>query len=54
MLDGQETVEIARGELCWEEAMQHAGRRGTGANSSRRTSLGGSDAACWMKRILWK
>ena len=26
MLDGEETVEIACGEPCWEGARQHAGR----------------------------
>ena len=29
MLDGQETVEIAYGELRWEGARQHAGRTET-------------------------
>ena len=33
MLDGQETVEIAWGELRWEGARQHAGRIGNRANS---------------------
>ena len=46
MLDGQETVEIVYGELRWEEARQHAGRRG---NSFRKASLGGSETACWTE-----
>ena len=53
MLDGQETVEIAWGELRWEGARQHAGRRGNRANSSR-ASLGGSETACWTERKPWK
>ena len=36
MLDGQETVEIAWGELRWEGARQHAGRRGNRGNSLRK------------------
>ena len=43
MLDGQETVQIAWGELRWEGARQHAGRRGNRANSLRKASLGGSE-----------
>ena len=39
MLNGQETVEIACGELRWEGARQHVGRRGNRANSLRRASL---------------
>jgi len=54
MLDGEETVEIASGELRWEGARQHAGRIGNGANSLRRASLEGSDAACWGDRKPWK
>ena len=50
MLDGQETVQIAWGELRWEGARQHAGRRGSRANSLRRASLGRSDTACWNDR----
>ena len=46
MLDGQETVEIACGELRWEGARPHAGRRGNRANSLRRASPGGSETAC--------
>ena len=45
MLDGQETVQIAWGELRWEGARQHAGRRGNRANSLRKASLGGSETA---------
>ena len=41
MLDGQETAQIACGELCWEGARQHAGRTGNRPNSLRRASLGG-------------
>ena len=33
MLDGEETVQIAWGELRWEGARQHAGRTGNRANS---------------------
>ena len=44
MLDGEETVEIACGDLRWEGAMQHAGRTGNRGNSLRRTSLGRSFA----------
>ena len=36
MLDGQETVQIACGELRWEGARQHAGRTGNRANSLRK------------------
>ena len=54
MLDGKETVEIACGELRWEEAIQHAGRKGNHGNSLRRASLGGSDTACWTERKPWK
>ena len=36
MLDGLETVQIAWGELCWEEARQHAGRTGNRGNSLGR------------------
>ena len=50
MLDGQETVEIAWGELRWEGARQHAGRTGNGGNSLRKGSLGGSETACWTER----
>ena len=39
MLDGQETVEIASGELRWKGARQRAGRRGNRANSLRRALL---------------
>ena len=45
MLDGEERVEIALGELRWEGARQHAGRTGSRANSLRRASLGGSETA---------
>ena len=55
MLDGQENVEIAYGELRWEGARQHAGRRGNRANSLGRASLeGGSETACWTDRKPWK
>ena len=47
MLDGEETVQIAWGELRWEGARQHAGRRGNRGNSLRRRSAGGSETACW-------
>ena len=46
MLDGEETVEIAWGELHWEGARQNAARRGNRADSLRRASLGGSETAC--------
>ena len=36
MLDGQETVQIAWGELRREGARQHAGRTGNRANSLRK------------------
>ena len=42
MLDGQETVEIASGELRWKGARQRAGRRGNRGNSLRRASLEGA------------
>ena len=54
MLDGEETVEIACGELRWEGARQHAGRRGNRGNSLRRASPGGSEPACWTERKPWK
>ena len=54
MLDGQEAVEIAWGELRWEGARQHAGRTGNRANSLRTASLGGSETACWTDRKPWK
>ena len=54
MLDGEEAVEIAWGELRWEGARQHAGRTGNRANSLRRASLGGSETACWTDRKLCK
>ena len=44
MLDGQENMEIAYGELRREGARQHAGRRGNRANSLRRASLEGSES----------
>ena len=50
MLDEQETVEIACGELHREKARQHAGRTGNCANSLGRASLGGSETACWTDR----
>ena len=50
MLDGQETVQIACGQLRWEGAGQHAGRTGNRGNSLRRGSLGGSETACWTER----
>ena len=50
MLDRYETVEIAFGELRWEGARQHAGRRGNRANSLRKASLGRSETACWTER----
>ena len=40
MLDGEETVQIAWGELRWEGARQHAGRTGNRANSLRRAFAG--------------
>ena len=54
MPDGEETVEIAWGELRWEGARQHAGQRRNRANSLRRPSLGGSETACWTERKPWK
>ena len=50
MLDGEETVQIACGELRWEGARQHAGRMGSHGNSLRKASLGGSETACWTER----
>ena len=41
MLDGEEIVEIACGELRWEGARQHAERIGNRANILRRASPGG-------------
>ena len=46
MLDGKETVQIAWGELRWEGARQHAGRRGNRANSLGRASLAGNRKPC--------
>ena len=43
MLDGQETVEIAWGELRWEGARQHAGRRGSFAGRERDSMLDGQE-----------
>ena len=54
MLDGEETVQIACGELRWKGARQRAGRRGNRANRLRRASLGGRETACWMDRKPWK
>ena len=54
MLDGEETVQIACGELRWEGARQHAGRMGSHGNSLRKASLGGSETACWTERKPWK
>ena len=45
MLDGQETVEIACGQLRWEGARQHAGRAGNRGNSLGRASLAGNETA---------
>ena len=50
MLDGEETVQIAWGELRWEGARQHVGRRGNRANSLRKASVGESEIACWTER----
>ena len=50
MLDGEETVEIACGELRWKGTRQHAGRRGNRGNSLGRVSLGGSKTAWWTER----
>ena len=50
MLDGQETVQIACGELGWEGARERAGRTGKRGNSLRRASLGRSETACWTER----
>ena len=50
MLNGEETVQIAWGELRWEGARQYAGRTGNRANSLRRASPGGSKTACWTDR----
>ena len=50
MLDGEETVEIACGQLRWEGARQHAGRTGNRGNSLGRAPLGGSETACWTER----
>ena len=70
MLDGEETVEIACGELRLEGAIQHAGRRGNRGNSLRElrwegaiysmldgeetVERGGSDTTCWTERKPWK
>ena len=50
MLDGEEAVQIACGELRWDGAIQHAGMIGNRANSLRKASLGGSETACWTDR----
>ena len=50
MLDGEETVEIACGQLRWEGARQHAGRTGNRGNSLGKAPLGGSETACWTER----
>ena len=57
MLDGEETVQIAWGELRWEGARQHAGRTGNRANSLGRASwekrdsmLDGEEIACGKLR----
>ena len=50
MLDGEETVEIAWGDLLWEGTRQHAGRIDNRANSLGRASLGGSETACSTDR----
>ena len=47
MLDGQETVQIAWGELRWEGARQHAGRTGIRANSLRE-SFAGRERDCML------
>ena len=54
MLDGEETMEIACGELRREGARQHAGWKGNRGKSLRRASLGGSETACWKERKPWK
>ena len=41
MLDGEETVQIAWGELRWE---------GNCANRLGKASLGGSETVCWTER----
>ena len=45
MLDGEETVEIACGQIRWEGARQHGGRTGNRANSLGRASLAGNETA---------
>ena len=54
MLDAEETVEIACGELRWEGARQHAGRTGNRENSLRRAALARSETAFkpwkWLAR----
>ena len=57
MLDGQETVQIAWGELRWEGARQYAGRTGNRANSLGKASLGGSETVdmfqcCYVSVLL--
>ena len=54
MLDGEETVQIACGELRWEGAREDAGRRGNRANSLRKASVEGSEIECWTERKLCK
>ena len=54
MLDGQETVEIACGELRWQGVRQHAKRMGYNGNSLGKASLGGSETACWTDGKPWK
>ena len=44
MLDGEETVQIACGQLGWEGARQHAGRTGNRGNSLGRASAGNETA----------
>ena len=51
MLGGEETVEIAWGELRREGARQHAGRTGNRANSLRRASLGGEKKPLRMSEL---
>ena len=39
-----------REDFRWEGARKHAGRTGNRANSLRKSSLGGSETACWTER----
>ncbi len=48
MLDGEETVEIACGELRWEGAIYSM------LDGEETVERGGSDTTCWTERKPWK